>query len=390
MVLRVREAAGRDTGLLDLPDVSAYRRAISVTSDSLVRLTRVLPNGTTMDFAGRLQGDSLFGTWSGYGHVAPFSLHRVATSADAFRAESVTFHNGAVTLAGTVIVPIAPGRYPAVVCIHGSGPVERTAYESKAIFLAEHGIAALVYDKRGTGQSTGDWQTASPSDLAGDAIAGIELLRQRPHIDPGRVGAEGFSQGGWIAPLAASLSSHVAFVVVGSAAGLTPGEQSVYDVAGRLAAAGFDTGVVRRANALRRKWYQSAHDAPLRRDVIADLQAAHSEPWFRAAELPFPLDTTTPPAGPVALLELEPRSLWQRVTVPVLAYWGSRDPRLPVDSSLTVITSALREGGNLHVTTHVFPGADHVMALASLGPWDFPRTAPFLAFMADWYKGAFK
>jgi pimeloyl-ACP methyl ester carboxylesterase len=344
----------------------------------------VLTNGTTLDFAGRLQGDSLVGTWSGYGHAAPFSLHRVALTADAFRAESVTFHDGSVTLAGTVFVPIGRGRHPALVCIHGSGPVERSTYESKAIFLAEHGIAALVYDKRGTGQSTGDWQVASPTELARDAVAGIELLRQRPDIDPTRIGAEGFSQGGWIAPLAATLSNDVAFVVVGSAAGLTPAEQSIYDIAGRLAAAGFDTVVIRRASTLRRKWYSSAHDAALRRDVIADLATVHTEPWFRVAELPFPLDTTTPPPGPVALLELEPRGVWQRVSVPVLAYWGSRDPRLPVDSSITVVTSALRAGGNHHVTTHVFPGADHVMALPSLAPWDFPRTAPFFTLIADW------
>jgi dienelactone hydrolase len=391
VVLRVHWLGGRAVGRVDLPDASAYRRPIEVVrNDSSIQLERTLPNGTKLSFIGTVRGDSLFGTWSGYGHEAPFTLFREHESEDAFRAESVTFRNGAVTLAGTLVLPTRPGRHPALVCIHGSGPVDRTAYESKAIYLAQHGVAALIYDKRGTGHSSGDWQTAGPSDLASDALAGIALLRSRSDIDPRHVGAEGFSQGGWIAPLAAGLSPEVAFVVVGSAAGLTPAEQSVYDVTHRLEAAGFDSIAVRRASALRRRLYQSGRDKLLRQAVAAEFAAAHTELWFPVAELPYPIDSTTPHAGQIALLELEPRHLWEQVRVPVLAYWGDRDPRLPVDSSVGTITGALRVAGNRHVTTRVFTGADHVMTLAAPAApapsWDFPRTAPFFELISTWVR----
>ena len=55
----------------------------------------------------------------------------------------------------------------------------------------------LIYDKRGVGESTGDWRTATFSDLAEDALGAVELLKEHQQIDPSRIGLFGLSQGGW-------------------------------------------------------------------------------------------------------------------------------------------------------------------------------------------------
>ena len=68
----------------------------------------------------------------------------------------------------------------------------------------------FVYDKRGTGKSTGRF-TVDFSELADDAIAAVAQARKLlPNVP---VGLMGESQGGWIAPLAAARSP-VDFVVV--------------------------------------------------------------------------------------------------------------------------------------------------------------------------------
>jgi len=374
---------------VDFPDVNAYERSfVTTVSDSIVRFERPQPGGVPIVLSGRVKGDAMHGTWTGLGHEAPFALQRTALAPLGFREEPVSFRNGDVTLAGTLLLPTTPGRHRALICVHGSGPTDRSVYRGKAIYLARRGTATLVYDKRGVGASTGDWQSASPTDLATDALAGIRLLRSRPEIDSSRVGIEGFSQGGWIAPLAATLSRSVGFVIVGSAAGINPAEQSVYDVAHQMIRAGFDSGLVTRASSLRRRLYRSLTDSLGRVALAAELDQVHTEPWFAASALPYPLSAAAPAPGEVAFLQLEPKPIWQRVTVPVLAYWGGRDERLPPGNSMALVREWLARAGNSDVTMHLFPEADHVMVVAGTQPpaavWDLPRGVSYLDLIANW------
>ena len=124
----------------------------------------------------------------------------------------VAFASGPTTLAGSLYLPARGGRHPAVILVHGSGPQTRDSYAPFAKVFAKHGIATLIYDKRGTGALTGNWQRAPFSALADDAAAGLEFLRRRVEIDSTRVGIWGGSEGGWIAPWVASINPNVAFV----------------------------------------------------------------------------------------------------------------------------------------------------------------------------------
>src|SRR5437660_4929794 len=129
------------------------------------------------------------------------------------REEQVVFHNGEVRLAGTLLLPRADKRVPAVVFVHGAAYHERQDNREEAEFFARRGIAALIYDKRGCGVSTGDWTAASQHDLAEDALAAVLLLKGRPEIDAGHIGLWGMSQGAGIIPLAAVRSPDVAFLI---------------------------------------------------------------------------------------------------------------------------------------------------------------------------------
>lgn len=111
-----------------------------------------------------------------------------------------------------LILPVSPRPAPAVVLVHGSGKDPATEFYYNGWFLAANGIATLVYDKRGSGRSGGTF-TANFEILASDAAAAVRWLQTRPEIDPRRVGLTGYSQGGWVAPLAAT-KAPAAFVVV--------------------------------------------------------------------------------------------------------------------------------------------------------------------------------
>jgi dipeptidyl aminopeptidase/acylaminoacyl peptidase len=151
--------------------------------------------------------------------------------------ETITFQNGDVMLAGTLDLPAGEGPFPAMVTIHGSGRTTRHDIYNLSFshFFVQHGYAVLRYDKRGTGESTGNYQgvgtedgEATLNDLADDALAGVEFLKNHDLIDPDMIGLVGHSQAGWIIPLATSKSPDIAFVIVSSGPTISLGQEIYY------------------------------------------------------------------------------------------------------------------------------------------------------------------
>jgi fermentation-respiration switch protein FrsA (DUF1100 family) len=131
-----------------------------------------------------------------------------------FRSEDLAIAAGDHRLAATLYLPLAGSPAPAVVFVHGAGPAARGAgYHELGRHFAQKGVAALIYDKRGCGASTGDWTRAGLHDLAEDALACVRLLRARPEINPAQIGLWGLSQGASIIPIAAGRSPEVAFLI---------------------------------------------------------------------------------------------------------------------------------------------------------------------------------
>lgn len=141
------------------------------------------------------------------------------------REEDVVFHQGSATLKGTIIHPEGPGPHPAIVLLHGSGPLTRYSFGPYPRFFNALGLAVLVFDKRGTGDSTGwriDASTGAPEKLSSsyypdyllaDATAALNHLCTYPGIDPDRIGFWGSSEGGMLSTQIAARSSEVAFAI---------------------------------------------------------------------------------------------------------------------------------------------------------------------------------
>jgi uncharacterized protein len=279
--------------------------------------------------------------------------------------EPVKFASGDATLAGTLFLPAKPGKHPAVVLFHGSGPQERDS--ERADWFAGWGIAALAYDKRGVGQSTGDFQRIPFPYLVEDGLAGIAFLKARSDIDARHIGVWGLSQGGWLGPLAASRSNDVAFVIAVSGPGVTPGEQMIFYYANELRDKGLSDGDVEEASALRRliwnylatgagyeqakseverakakRWYaalRAQHDNPI--GSFERAQAERSNNWFKT-EMNY---------DPVATL--------RKLKVPALFLFGADDQLVPASKSAEIIRQTLTENGHHDFTIKIFPGADH-------------------------------
>jgi pimeloyl-ACP methyl ester carboxylesterase len=121
------------------------------------------------------------------------------------------FSNGPVQLSYRLDVPAHTAPVGAVVFGHGSGLQTKSSCRNIADGFVSRGYATLCFDKRGVGQSTGQYivgpfpenSVAVFDDLAADMAAGVAFLRSHPEIDPKRIGLAGVSQAGWIVPIAA-------------------------------------------------------------------------------------------------------------------------------------------------------------------------------------------
>jgi pimeloyl-ACP methyl ester carboxylesterase len=160
------------------------------------------------------------------GFTINFSYSQVDTlNLACCRETELTYMNGEIQLAGVLLSPTETGEYPAAVILHGSGDSDRSNYWARLVAetFVSKGVAVLLTDKRGNGESAGDWRISSFEDLAKDGLAGIDALRQVRDIRKDRLGFIGLSQGGIFAPLAASMGD-IQFVVnlVGSALPMKP------------------------------------------------------------------------------------------------------------------------------------------------------------------------
>ena len=142
----------------------------------------------------------------------------------------VTFKSGNETIEGIFVRPDIGGKLPVVVFQQGSGNHSFDGYDTTAWgphkfyiedVLLEQGYAMLYCNKRGLGNSTGNWKSNDFYGRADDAYAAVNYLKTRNDVDSSRIGISGHSQGGWIAQIVASQHADIAFVI--SLAGPTVG-----------------------------------------------------------------------------------------------------------------------------------------------------------------------
>ena len=125
-----------------------------------------------------------------------------------------TFTSGDLELRAKLVTPPGEGPFATIVLVHGSGDESAVDYYFEPYLYAAHGFASLVFDKRGTGESEGDY-LQNFHVLSDDVVAAVRWLRTQPGVDPDNIHLAGFSQGGWIAPLAALKDQRIRSVLVG-------------------------------------------------------------------------------------------------------------------------------------------------------------------------------
>lgn len=295
----------------------------------------------------------------------------------AFRVADVTMDTGAVTLAGTLLTPLDETPAPAVILIPGSGAATRDGswnmYRNIGEYLAEHGVAVLLYDKRGVGGSTGDWEAETFDERAQDAAAMVTYLKSRPEIDPNRIGLVGHSQGAYIAPLVvAKYSNDVKFVVLLAGSGEKVWNQILTNERAESLGNGLSEAEVN----------EKVLGLESQLQFIQKVQSPCR--FLKAHYLCFVLDYDPAPA-------------LEQLTVPTLALYAELDTQVPPDVNIPLVESALKMAGNGDYTIHTFEKSNHWFAQVEIGTTtemrelmqcsrldDYEFVPGFLEMIGDW------
>ncbi|HEX3247779.1 MAG TPA: alpha/beta hydrolase [Pyrinomonadaceae bacterium] len=298
--------------------------------------------------------------------------------------EEVTFKNGDVTLAGTLLIPAVKGKggkHPALVFTHGGGPQLREMYWGFGYLLAARGFVVLSYDKRGVGKSTGNWGAASFEDLADDAVAAARFLQSRTDVAANQIGFFGQSQGGWIAPLAASRFPEAAFAVALSGGGLSPAEQELLDSAYELSKAGYTANEVQDALAFQ-KLKNEIIASSERWDEYARARAiAKDKKWFRhpGIDVRGPEKRDDPFWAYMRRFYVyDPAPTLRASKAPLLAIFGELDTPEGVKANVRAIRQILDQAGRRDYTVKVYPNGSHnLMEVPPDNPNEFVRLRRF-------------
>jgi uncharacterized protein len=401
LVVHLVNTSGAWSGTMDSPDQGANGipfSAVTVDGTKLHAAVTAINGG----YEGTLaeDGKTITGTWSQNGTTLALNLTRGDASTMKgpnrpqepkpplpYDAEDVTYANprAHITLAGTLTRPHGTGPFPVVLLITGSGPQDRdetVTTHKPFLVLSDHltrqGLAVLRVDDRGVGKSTGDYAASTSGDFADDALAGVEYLKSRKDIDPMRIGLAGHSEGGIIAPIVASTSKDVAFIVLLAGVGVPAEDLLVRQASLIMKANGAPDAVIKENEAAQREMFAI---------VRAEKDPAVAEPKLRQVgdALTQKLNALNPGAAGAGKANIEGsvqmvNSPWFRywitfdaaatlrqVNVPVLALNGSLDLQVDPKQNLPAIQMALREGGNKDVTVEELPGLNHLFQTAKTG-----------------------
>lgn len=383
---------------MDSPDQGAKDFPVNKTTFENSKIKFEITNAK-IEYSGEFKNDEIIGTFRQNGQEFPMNLSRKTIEKQIVKrpqepqkpypyySEEVIFQNETahIDLSGTLSLPKKEGNFPVVILISGSGPQNRNeeVFGHKPFlvisdYLTKNGIGVFRYDDRGIGQSKGNFKTATSADFATDVESAIAYLKTRKEINKDKIGLIGHSEGGLIAPMVASKSKDVAFIILLAGPGIQ-GDQILLlqqKLIGK--ASGTSAETLEKNELVNRKAYDIVNKSTNLEQLNVDLthyiqstlkdnpknekRAEMSDDEFVKLQVS---KITTPWMH--YFIKYNPAPALEKVKCPVLALNGKKDLQVPPKENLAAIKEALSKAGNKNITTKILPNLNHLFQECKTG-----------------------
>ncbi|MEL6255033.1 MAG: alpha/beta fold hydrolase [Bacteroidota bacterium] len=389
---------GELSASLDSPDQGAKGiAASSIKFEEGVLKLEMMGGAAKYEGSYVANGDKIEGTFKQGGGELPLLMEREKPEGPKrpqtpqepfpYKIEDVKYPNPSadIELGATLTLPEGEGPHPVVIMISGSGAQDRdeTLLGHKpfwviADYMSRRGLAVLRFDDRGVGESGGDPSTATSADFATDVEAGVKYLLSRSDINHSQIGLMGHSEGGMIAPILASRSEEVAFIVLLAGPGMRGDEllslqqeeimlvqgmsqetvekwikvnKNIYEILEETEDADSYSGAVKEnaKDLLKDLTEEEMTMLDVSVDNLSNKVALFGLPWFRY------------------FLNYQPSDFLEKVSCPVLAVNGDKDLQVISKNNLEGIETALKAGGNKDYTIKEFPNLNHLFQKTETG-----------------------
>ena len=398
LVFNISKTENGYSSTMDSPDQGAKGIPVTSTRFENSKLRLEITNAK-IEYSGELKENEIIGTFRQNGQEFPVNLLRGTIRKEIMKrpqepvkpynyyTEEITFKNlkANIALSGTLSLPKTGDDFPVVILISGSGPQDRdeALFGHKPFlvisdYFTNHGIAVLRYDDRGVGQSEGDFKMATSANFATDVESAIAYLKTRKEVNKNKIGLVGHSEGGLIAPIVASQSKDVSFIVLLAGTGLRGDKVLLFQQELIAKASGISALEMDKSKQINAKLFEmviKSDDNQKLKTALTDLinQALTND---SSARLPKGLKQEAFVSMQVSqilspwmqyFLKYDPSMALERVKCPVLAINGEKDLQVSPKENLTAIKNALAKGGNKRVTTIEFPGLNHLFQECTSG-----------------------
>lgn len=402
LVFNITKIDNGVSSTMDSPDQGAKGIPTTTTSfeNSILKITIA---SAKIEYEGTLGKDNVIvGTFKQGGQSFPMNLSKEKIEKEKlirpqetikpypYYSEDITFENkkAGISLAGTLTLPNKDGVFPVVILISGSGPQNRDEellghkpFLVLSDYLTKNGIAVLRYDDRGTALSKGDFKTATSADFATDVESAITYLKTRKEINKKKIGLIGHSEGGLIAPMVASKSKDVAFIVLLAGTGIQGDRILLLQQKLIGKASGVSDEDLQKSELENRKVFDIVNKSTNLEKLNIDLtdfikQTLKDNPNAEKPEGMNDDDFVKLQVKQIAtpwmqyFIKYNPAPALEKVKCPVLAINGEKDLQVPPKENLEAIKKALTKGGNKKVTIKEFPNLNHLFQECKTGSPD--------------------
>jgi uncharacterized protein len=398
LVFNITKTDGGFSATMDSPDQGA--KGIPVTSTSFDNgVLKLAVSNARIEYEGKLDENNIFkGNFKQGGMNLPLNLSREKvekkklvrpqepTKPYPYYTEDVIFENkkAQISLAGTLTLPKKEGNFPVVVLITGSGPQNRDEelfghkpFLVLADYLTKQGIGVLRYDDRGVAESKGNFKTATTQDFAADVEAAVAYLKTRKEVNKKQIGLIGHSEGGVIAPLVASKSKDVGFIVLLAGSGMSGGDLLLLQKKAIEKAMGVSDKVIESGQKMNKGAFdiitKTLDSAALKTELTAYFQQVIKDnpsvkpPQMNSEAFVNTMLKAFSGAWLEYFIRYNPFPVLKGVKCPVLALNGDKDVQVPSKENLEAIKRGLEIGKNKHITTKELPNLNHLFQECKTG-----------------------
>lgn len=420
LILNLSKEKEQLVGTLDSPDQGG--KDLPIDSISFVKDQFSFSSNTLgIHYSGILQSDSIIGTFTQNGYHLPLTLKKMEEEKEStkdlpYYTEEVRVIHPEIDLelAGTFSKPTGKGKkYPAVLLIAGSGPMNRDSkifQHSPLAEIADHltrsGIAVLRYDKRGIGSSEGNFPKSSLSDFISDAVTMLEYLREYPDIDPDQVGIIGHSEGGMIAQVIAAEYPDLPNFIVLLATPTTSTIEILTHQNKTLIQDYIDSSRIEEFENECRNLFKGISKENRTRSNDSILLTAFNEKVLSMSKPEFKTTLTQMLSNPETikgnlniyestyfqeLIKHIPENYLGKISIPLLALIGEKDTQVPPEANITPIINTLPDNS----TIKIFPNLNHIFIESETGLFtEYPYlkgsfSKDVLEYITIWIKNGY-